>query len=107
RKRRHRRGRQRPALPRPPASRSARRSRPMASGTPPFPTAEAIITEARMYVNDVAPTDAGNLLADGATYTLANFNAAYRFVQHRLANAGVRGLTDYAILQNLLPVATV
>lgn len=59
-----------------------------------------------MYVNDVAPSAAGNLLADTATYTLANFNAAYRFAQRRMANAGVRALTDYAILTNLLPVAT-
>lgn len=73
---------------------------------PPFPTAESIVTEARMYVNDIAPTDAGNLLADSAAYTLANFNAAYRFAQNRLANAGWRGITNYAILQNLLPVAT-
>lgn len=59
-----------------------------------------------MYVNDVAPTAGGNLLADNATYTLANFNAAYRFAQHKLANAGVRALTDYAMLLDLLPVAT-
>lgn len=78
----------------------------MANPAPPFPTAEAIVTEARMYVNDIAPTAGGNLLADSATYTLANFNAAYRFAQMRLANAGVRALTDYAMLVNLLPVAT-
>ena len=78
----------------------------MPNPAPPFPTAESIIAEARMYVNDVAPSAGGNLLADSATYTLANFNAAYRFAQHKLANAGVRSLTDYAVLVNLLPVAT-
>src|SRR6185312_2552428 len=59
----------------------------MPTPAPPFPTAEAIVTEARMYVNDVAPTAGGNLLADNATYTLANFNAAYRFAQRKVANA--------------------
>ena len=78
----------------------------MPTPAPPFPTAEAIVTEARMYVNDVAPTAGGNLLADNATYTLANFNAAYRFAQRKLANAGVRALTAYAVLVNLQPVAT-
>lgn len=73
---------------------------------PPFPTAETIITAARMYCNDVAPTAAGSLLADGAAYTLANFTAACRNVRRRLANAGVESVTNYATLLNLQPVAT-
>lgn len=72
---------------------------------PPFPTAETIITAARMYANDVAPTAAGYLLADSATYTMANFNAAYRNSRRRLANAGVRAVSDYVNLVNLQPVA--
>lgn len=72
----------------------------------PFPTAEAIIQAARMYCNDAAPTAAGALLADGATYTLANFTAACRNLRRRLANAGVESVTNYATLLNLLPVAT-
>ena len=77
----------------------------MGASAPPFPSAETIITAARMYVNDVAPGAGGNLLADAATYTLANFNAAYRFARRRLANAGVEAVTDYVNLLNLLPVA--
>lgn len=50
----------------------------MPTPAPPFPTAEDIVTEARMYVNDVAPTAGGNLLTDTASYTLANFNAVPR-----------------------------
>lgn len=72
----------------------------------PFPTAETIITAARMYCNDVAPTDSGSLLADSATYTMANFNAAYRNARRKLANKGVRSVSNYATLINLQPVGS-
>lgn len=74
--------------------------------TTPYVTANDVLDLARSISNDAAQDIAGDILANDQPYTFTMLEACYELLQDILANAGVNTFSEYAVIQNLTPVAT-
>lgn len=66
--------------------------------TSPYDTAEYCLNLTRSLGNDAIQSLAGNLLSDAREYTTVYLNSAYRYVQRKMANAGVQTFKRRIIL---------
>lgn len=74
-------------------------------GVGPAPTAEAVMTRARAFVNDMLRSTAGQNLTDVRPFALEYLNASIDDCQEYLANNGVTSqIKDNVIIVGLTPV---
>src|SRR5690349_15699314 len=66
--------------------------------TSPYDSAEYVLNLTRSLGNDAIQSLAGSLLSDGQPYVIPYLNSAYRYVQRRMANAGVQTFKRRIIL---------
>lgn len=72
--------------------------------TTPYDSADYILNIARALGNDAIQTLAGSLLNDNQPYVPVFLNSGYRYLQRKLANAGVATFKKTIQLINVLPV---
>lgn len=75
--------------------------------TAPLATVEDVLNTARVRLNDAIANLSGDILTDGAPFTLTYVNAAWIRLQELLVNLGVPWLKPEVILPNIGAVASI
>lgn len=72
----------------------------------PYPLVSSIMDAARMRINDMIISTAGETLTDNAPFTPSMLNVAYQSMQQQLVSLGYATVTDSVVISGLPAVST-